>query len=121
MTQLTFLDAATGIPRTNMEHLARTSDQVTAHVSAAETAQKLGRLHTCVLEAAAVIESERRDWTALEVGTVAAEMFGGMVESYRKRVGTELEKPGAIRESSIRACRVSGKPARAFVRVSNTG
>lgn len=105
MTQLNFIDN---------QPLARTSDHVTSQASAAETAAKLGRLHKCVLAAAAVIEqAPGRDWTAQEVARVAVELFGGCQETMRKRC-TELERAGAIREHAIRVCQVSGKPARSF-------
>lgn len=92
--------------------LARTCDPVTSLAAAADTIPRLRELHRRLLVSVALFEG---DFTAMEAASAAHDMFpAASAETYRKRCA-ELERAGLIRQHSIRCCRITRKPARAFV------
>ena len=94
----------------NQAPIARSSDPITSHQSAAETESKLGLLQRKFVF---VLNQFGKPMTANEVAAMAAEALGGCVESYRKRA-RELVNAGHIEECGFRPCQITGKNAQTF-------
>lgn len=92
--------------------LARDTDKATSHAAAAETIPKLNRIQSLCLQSVEWSDP-RRPLTANEIAANAVQYFGGMAETYRKRVH-ELVRAGLLRESGERVCRVTGKGATVY-------
>ena len=95
--------------------LASDSDKQTSHAAAAEVLPKLNRIQSQVMQAVEWSDP-RRPLTANEIARNARSYFGGMAESYRKRVH-ELVRAGLLREAGERICAVTGKRGTVYERV----
>ena len=94
--------------------LARNTDKSTSHAAAAEITPKLNRIQILCLQSVEWSDP-RRPLTANEIAANAVAYFGGMAETYRKRVH-ELVRAGLLREAGERVCRVTGKGATVYER-----
>lgn len=94
--------------------LARDTDKATSHAAAAETIPKLNRIQSLCLQSVE-LSDPRRPLTANEIAANAVQYFGGMAETYRKRVH-ELVRAGLLREVGERVCRVTGKRGTVYER-----
>lgn len=92
--------------------LSRRTDKPTSHESADETRHKLGLLKTRCLF---IMGASECALTAMEVSQEAAEYYGGIAESYRKRFH-EMVRDGLIEELPPRECSVTGKNATVYKR-----
>lgn len=90
--------------------LSRRTDKQTSHAAADETRQKLGLLQQRCLD-----QLGDDELTAAELAQRCASAYGGMAESYRKRM-KELVRAGEIVELAPRTCSVSGKSATVYKR-----
>lgn len=95
--------------------LARDTDKATSHAVAADIAPKLNRIQSLCLQSVEQPD-KRRPLTANEIAANAVAYFGGMAETYRKRVH-ELVRDGLLREAGERVCSVTGKGATVYERV----
>lgn len=102
--QRTLFDAET------QPKLARDTDKATSHAAAADVAPKLGVMQSRCLSPD-VFDSPRM--TANEIAANAAARFGGMAETYRKRVH-EIVRAGLLREAGETICSVTGKGATVY-------
>jgi hypothetical protein len=111
MNQLTLFDRPAQI--------ARKSDPITSHQSAAETQKKLTRLHTAFFEMLKFqCDARKKSVTANEVAAACVLAFEEVAnrETWRKRAG-ELasEEYGClIVADGTRRCEMTGKSARTF-------
>lgn len=94
--------------------LSRKSDKATSHAAAAEVIPKLNATQEACLRA--IDSSKLYPLTANEIAREAAARFGGIAESYRKRVH-ELVRAGMLCEAGKRKCYVTGKGATCYERV----
>jgi hypothetical protein len=92
--------------------ISRRTDPVTSHEAGDEIKPKLGLLHQRCLDALGTDQL-----TAAELAQRCASAYGGMAESYRKRM-KELVRAGEIVELAARTCTVSGKNATVYRRAS---
>jgi hypothetical protein len=90
--------------------LSRKSDKITSQASAAETEKELPRYQQELL---AAIRSMMSVVSAREAGRRAVLMFGGMEDTYRKRI-LDLVRNGFVEEHGERRCEVSGKMATTY-------
>ena len=90
--------------------IARTSDPITSHQSAAEIEAKLGTMQSLMLS---VIRHWGHPVTANEAAKECEVEFSGRAESYRKRT-LELLRQGLIEECGFRPCQITGKNAQTF-------
>jgi hypothetical protein len=93
-------------------NLHRKTDPETSQMAAAELVDtgKLGKAQRAVL---AGIRLSNYGHTAQEAAKLSAAVYGGMTETYRKRV-KELVKLGLIVECERRRCTVTGKVATTY-------
>lgn len=90
--------------------IARASDPQTSHDAAAETKLNLKKHKAyCV----SVMQGKLGPRTAQEIAAEAANRFGGIPETYRKRPH-ELVCDGLFEECGFRKCTVTGKNAQTF-------
>lgn len=99
--------------------IARESDPITSHQSAAETSKKLTKLHTAFFELLKFLcDFRKKPVTANEVAEQCIKSFPGVAnqETWRKRAGELLsDEYGALIEVvGIRKCEVTGSSARTF-------
>ena len=92
--------------------ISRTSDPLTSHESASDTAPKLNEIQSRMLSA-----FRRGPLTANEAAGLCLQAGGGCRETLRKRAG-ELREKGLIEECGSRKCKVTGKRARTFKAVA---
>lgn len=90
--------------------LSRRTDKPTSHSAGESTRNKLGLLKKRCLW---VIND--RELTASEVAQEATQYYGGIAESYRKRM-KEMVRDGLIEELPPRECSVTGKNATVYKR-----
>lgn len=90
--------------------IARRSDPITSHQSAAETESKLSTIKAVVLD---ILQMTPEPMTAQEAALESVKIYGGMTETYRKRCH-ELVKDGHATECGFRACQITGKNAQTF-------
>ena len=102
MNQLTLFDRPAQI--------ARKSDPITSHQSAAETEPQLNGLQSCCMIVLGRAISPR---TANEIAAECVKRYGKMSESYRKRMH-ELVALGKAVECGERPCEITGKAAMTF-------
>ena len=88
--------------------LARASDPATSLAGAEHIAPQLGQKAACMMKVLRFASM-----TANEAARGCAVTYGGIAESYRKRVG-ELERDGMIRRKESRPCNVTGQPATVY-------
>ena len=88
--------------------IARYSDPITSHQSAAET--DLPKYQQQALQALKTMDEPA---TAREVAKVAERLFHGMNDTYRKRV-LDLVRNGKAEECGERPCQITGKNAQTF-------
>lgn len=105
MTQLMLFDLPT-----SSAPIARSSDPITSHQSAADTEPKLKKHQAAVL---GILQASDHPMTAQEAAAVAVARLGGMTETYRKRCH-ELVGNGKAEECGFRPCTVTGKNAQTF-------
>ena len=92
------------------QQLSRRTDKPTSHAASDGVRQKLGLLkQRCVW----ILGSF--ELTAMEVAKRAADYYGGLADSYRKRFH-ELVRDGLIEELPPRECSVTGKNATVYKR-----
>ena len=91
-------------------HIARSSDPITSHQSAAETEVKLGTIKAAVLD---ILQMTPEPMTAQEAALASVKIYGGMTETYRKRCH-ELVNDGLATECGFRPCQITGKNAQTF-------
>lgn len=96
----------------NNPSLSRRTDKQTSHASADETRTKLGLLQQRCLE-----QLGDDELTAAELAQRCASAYGGMAESYRKRM-KELVRAGYVEELEPRTCAVSHKNATVYRRTN---
>ena len=90
--------------------LSRHSDKPTSHEAGDGVRQKLTQLQQrCLLMLG------KLELTAIEVATACSGLYGGMAESYRKRMH-ELARDGHVTELPPRECSVTGKSATVYKR-----
>jgi hypothetical protein len=92
--------------------ISRRTDPVTSHKGAASVATKLGMLHQRCLDALGTDQL-----TAAELAQRCASAYGGMSESYRKRM-KELVDAKEITTRDPRRCSITGKSATIYRKVS---
>jgi hypothetical protein len=102
MNQLTLFDRPANI--------ARKSDPITSHQSAAETEPQLNGFQSCCVTVLGRAITPR---TANEIAAECVKRYGKMSESYRKRMH-ELVALGKAVECGERPCEVTGKSAMTF-------
>lgn len=90
--------------------IARHSDPATSHQAAAETQLKLPRYQQELLT---VLKSNFGPVTAREAAKVASIRFGGMEDTYRKRM-RDLVRLGLAVKVKIDVCEITGKNAQTF-------
>ena len=88
--------------------IARASDPATSRAGAEHIAPQLGQKAACMMKVLRFASM-----TANEAARGCAVTYGGLAETYRKRV-KELERAGLIRKQSIRCCDVTGQPATVY-------
>lgn len=91
---------------------SRASDPETSHKGAEHVEGKIGALQRAVLAMASTADAR----TARELAEMAVELYGGEVESYRKRA-RELERAAKLKEVGVKQCQITGRECAAFVRV----
>ena len=101
----------TGLPLFDMP-IARTSDPLTSHLAAAETAPKVYRLQR---QFADMVAESAFPVTASEAAERAAQVYGGLAETYRKRAA-ECVRLGLLKVVGVRVCSVTGKKATVYSR-----
>ena len=90
--------------------LSRRTDKPTSHAAGDGVRSKLGLLKQRCLVVLGV-----HALTAMETAKLAADCYGGLADSYRKRFH-ELVRDGLIEELPARECSVTGKSATVYKR-----
>ena len=93
--------------------LSRRTDKQTSHESADSTRVKLGLLQQRCLDMLADGEL-----TASEIAKHCVDVYGGISESYRKRL-KELVRGGEVIELAPRECWITGKNATVYKRITD--
>lgn len=92
------------------QRMFRFSDPETSVRGSEHVTPKLGKLQSRIMR---VAEKMREPSTAMELATETARQFGGMVESYRKRIH-ELVRDGRLTSTGTKQCSVTGQVAMAY-------
>jgi len=93
--------------------LSRRTDKATSHESADSTRVKLG-----LVQQRCLFMLADGELTASEIAKHCVDVYGGISESYRKRL-KELVRAGEVIELTPRECWVTGKSATVYKRITD--